>query len=80
MTSRHAAVLRRHVGERSIAVVTPPTHFRLRQGDPEVRDKRLPIAIHQNIGWLDVPVKETLLVGMVKVAGNFGNDPTGFTW
>jgi hypothetical protein len=65
-------------GTRSAAaVVVSLPEFRFRQGDAEIGDKNFIIGVHEEVRWLDVPVDEALLVGVVQVAGGFGHDPHG---
>ena len=51
--------------------------FALGHGDAEIGQDRPALLVQQDVGRFDVPVDEPLVVGVVQVPGDLGDDPGG---
>ena len=58
-----------HVGGRP-GVARPLAHILLAQGQPEIGHERLAALVEQDVARLDVPMHQTLLVGVVQRLGH----------
>jgi hypothetical protein len=62
-------LLRTHVGGRP-GVARPLAHVLFAQGQPEIRHEGLAAPVEQDVARLDVPMHQTLLVGVVQRLGH----------